>query len=257
MKGRLYDAAAIGSENFLIARKLVDPKAVQELKAALTAALAEDEAARGRHYPYFGMVHALMSRGEPFLRLLGHPPLLELARAVLGKGCIIYAYNSSSMPPHRSNYSRAIHVDSPRLVPGYITNLAVTIALDPFRDENGAMEIAPTLAGRPSAPTEEEFLRHRIVLNDLEPGDAIFFNARCWHRGGVNSTGAWRHAVTMNLCRAYMRTQFDYPSMLGAAKLEGLSEDVRQLLGAFVRMPKSLDEFLLPPDSRPYRPGQE
>ena len=250
-------AADVNAEGFAIARGLLDAGWVARIKAALQAVLAEDEAKFGRDYRYFGMVHALMTRHDAFLDLLGHPGLLEVARAVLGKGFIVYAYNSSSMPPRGTNYSRSIHVDSPRLIPGYVTNLAVTIALDPFTDENGAMEIAASLRDRLEAPSEEEFQKHKRVLNDLKPGDAIFFNARCWHRGGVNKTEGWRHSATMNLCRPYMRQQFDYPAMLGEAKLRGLAPDVAQMVGGFVRMPKSLDEFLLPPESRPYRPGQE
>ena len=48
---------------------------------------------------------------------------MDPVEAVLGPGCIVYAYTSSSMPPHRSNYSGRIHVDSPRVIPGYMTNL--------------------------------------------------------------------------------------------------------------------------------------
>ena len=54
-----------------------------------------------------------------------------------------------------------------------------------------------------------------------------------------------------------MRQQFDYPRMLGEVTLSQLSPELQQFLGYHVRMPTSLAEFLLPPDVRPYRAGQE
>ncbi len=199
-------------------------------------ALDEDDSRYGREYKFRGMVHALMSRGPAFLDLLGNPAIRRICKSVLGQGCIVHAYNSSSMPPGASNYSRSIHVDSPRLIPGYLTNMGITIALDPFNAETGGMEIMPLSFDFGEAPDEMAFQKgaERPLL---APGDAILFNARCWHRGGVNRGQNWRHAVTMNVCRAYMRQQFDYPRMLDQLNINGLDEDRRQFLGYHVRQP--------------------
>jgi hypothetical protein len=239
-----------------VLRGAIDGPTIQALKDALIKALAEDDANHGLEYKFRGMVHALMSRGQPFLDLLGNPALRRACKTVLGHGCIVHAYNSSSMPPGTTNYSRTIHVDAPRLIPGYVTNMGVTIALDPFNLENGAMEIMPGSFKLPQAPAELDFQKN-AEQPLLAPGDAILFNARCWHRGGVNRTPNWRHAVTMNICRSYIRQQFDYPRMLDNLHINGLDEDRRQFLGYYVRMPASMAEFLLPADQRPYRPGQE
>lgn len=248
---------AIEVDGAVILRKLVGPTEIRALKEALIRALHEDEIQRGREYRFRGMVHALMTRGEAFFGPLENPGLIGIAKAVLGHGCILHAYNSSSMPPGGSNYSRPIHVDCPRLIPGYITNLGATLALDGFTPENGAMEIAHGLKGQLNAPTEEEFEAAKLRLDDLKAGDAIFFNARCWHRGGINRTNTWRHAITLNFCRAYMRQQFDFSSMIEESRISRMSVQVRGLLGYFVRPPKTMDEFLSPPDQRKYRPGQE
>ncbi|WP_374373264.1 phytanoyl-CoA dioxygenase family protein [Dongia sp.] len=263
-----FDATSLGKDGFLLARdhieregaivmrNLVTPDIAAALKTALIRALAEDAEAHGTEYRFYGMVHALMSRGQPFLDLLSTPALLRICRTVLGHGCIVHAYNSSSMPPSASNYSRSIHVDCPRLIPGYITNLGVTLALDPFTSQNGGMEIVPDSFQVREQLSEEAFAA-KSVRPALNIGDAIIFNARCWHRGGINHTENWRHAVTLNLCRSYMRQQFDYPRMLAPQHVSGLSEDVRQFLGYHVRTPVSMAEFLMPPETRPHRPGQE
>ena len=247
----------VASQGAILLRSVITREEVATLKAALVQALKEDDERLGREYIFRGMVHALMNRGKPFCDLLGNSCLLSIMRAVLGQGCIIHAYNSSSMPPHHTNYSRAIHVDCPRLIPGYITNLGLTLALDAFTPDNGAMQIAPLLFDRAERPTDIEFESQMVVLDNLQPGDAVLFNARSWHRGGLNRTSEWRHAVTMNVCRAYMRQQFDFPRMLREETIAQLDESVKRFLGFYVRMPVSMEEFLLPADQRPYRPGQE
>ena len=156
------------------------------------------------------MVHNLMVRGEPFLRLMENPVLHAYASALLTDTCIVYAYTSSSMPPLGSNYSRRIHVDCPRVIPGYMTNIGVTLALDDFTPMNGATEHLPRSFTRLEKPSEEEFTRDARVVYP-KAGDAIFFNARTWHRGGINQTPAPRHALTLNICRSYMRQRFDLP----------------------------------------------
>lgn len=238
-------------------RRVVSLPLVQELRTALIAAMAGDAQEYGNSYPYPGMVHALMSRDSVFLNFLESPAILAISRATLGHGCIVSAFNSSSMAPQDSNYTSRIHVDSPRLVPGYITNIGFVLALDTFTKSNGAMEIAPSLVGYANCPSEHQFNAAKIILDHLTPGDAVCFNARCWHRGGINRTASPRHSITLNVCRAFMRQQFDYPRLLGDRTISQLSPDLQQFLGYYVRMPTSMSEFLLPPDIRPYRAGQE
>lgn len=247
----------IEEKGAVIIRGLINQEEAGILKENLARSIKEDEDKRGRDYLFYGMVHALMTRGQCFIDLLEDEGITKTVRNVLGHGAIVYAYNSSSMPTSDTNFSRTIHVDSPRLIPNYLTNVAVTIALDPFTSENGAMEILPLSFNKSEMPSEIEFEQNAVKLDNLEIGDAIIFNARCCHRGGINKTDEWRHAVTMNICRSYMRQQFNYPKMFSKEQESEFSENVKQFLGYYVRSPKSLDEFLLPPNERPYRPGQE
>ena len=241
----------------VIIKNIISPETVFELKSSLISSIEEDEKKRGKDYIFYGMIHALMARNQSFLDLLTNSTILSLVRAILGKGAIVHAYNSSSMPPAGSNFSRSIHVDCPRLIPNYISNMGITIALDKFTNENGAMEIISDSFHQEKAPSEAEFEQKMFKLNNLEAGDAIFFNARCWHRGGINTTNDWRHAVTINCCRAFMRQQFDFPTMFSEEKSKEFSEDLKQFLGYFVRIPKSMEDFLLPADKRLYKSGQE
>ncbi|HVR40182.1 MAG TPA: phytanoyl-CoA dioxygenase family protein [Thermoanaerobaculia bacterium] len=252
------DAANEVRENgAVLLRGIVPMPLVARLYDELARATEEDAARFGPSHPFPGMVHALMTRGDSFLDLLGVDAIRAVCRAILGHGAVIHAYNSSSLPPLQSNYAGRIHVDSPRHIPGYITNLGIAFPLDEFTRENGAMEIWPSSFHLTATPSVEKFDANKVVLAGLGPGDAVLSNARCFHQSGVNTTNKWRRAVTMNICRAYMRQQFDYPRMLAPEVVERLSEDVRQFLGFHVRMPASMEEFLAPPDQRPYRAGQE
>lgn len=188
------------------------------------------------------MVHNLMVRGDPFLRLIENPVIHAYLNAAFSDACILYAYTSSSLPPNGSNYSRRIHVDSPRVIPGYATNVGFLVALDDFTLDNGATYILPRSFQRADPPSEEEFLANAVRLTP-KTGEGIFFNARCWHMGGHNKTDKPRHAVTMNICRSFMRQRFDYPRLVPPQLVETLGPVGKRFLGFNVRVPASLEEY--------------
>jgi ectoine hydroxylase-related dioxygenase (phytanoyl-CoA dioxygenase family) len=201
------------------------------------------------------MVHNLMIRGLPFLRLLENRVIHAYLDEILSDTCIVYAYTSSSMPPRGTNYSRRIHVDCPRMIPGYVTNVGITLALDDFTKENGATELLPNSQWRVDMPNDAEFDRNAIRLMP-EAGQAIVFNARTWHRGGVNQTNEPRHAITINVCRSFMRQRFDYPRLMPPELLDQLGPVGRRFLGFNVRVPTSLEEYYVPEEQRLYKGGQ-
>ena len=209
----------------------------------------------GKTYQDANMVYALMNRADCFARLLENERLHAYIDAVLGETSILYAYTSSSMPPNGTNYSNRVHVDAPRFIPGYVTNAGMVIALTDWTPENGAMSALPGSPHRPDPPTLEEYDANCVRILP-KAGQAIFFNARCWHRGERNTTDKPRHAVTMNCCRSYMRTQFDWPRMVRPDVVDKLGEVGRRFLGFNVRMPQSLEEFYVPEEQRLYKANQ-
>lgn len=203
------------------------------------------------------MVHNCFIYSEKLFEVLNVPLLRACTDALLCRNAIVYAYQSSSAPPYQSNYGRRIHVDAPRFIPGYRTNLGFILALDDFTPENGATEVLPRSHRESAAPSEADF-ESRMKQLLCSRGDAIFFDARLWHRTGLNRIAEWRHALTVNFCRPYMRTRFDFPKMIAQSGLvEPPSSEARRYLGYDVRMPSSVAEFYLPPDQRLYKPNQE
>ena len=247
----------IQTEGSAILPGVLDAEYIARAKRDLGEAI-EKEAAHhgGTDYKDYGMVLLCSLYGPTFVELLENSALLDPIEAVLGEGCIVYAYTSSSMPPFGGNLSSRIHVDCPRLIPDYITNLGVTILLDDFTEDNGATWYLPRSQTRAEAPSAEQFYAEakRLVA---PAGSAWFFNARLWHAGGKNSTDHWRHALTLNMCRPYMKQRLDIPramAHLDTAKLPGRA---RQKLGFDAQVPASYDEYYAPPERRKFKQKAE
>jgi ectoine hydroxylase-related dioxygenase (phytanoyl-CoA dioxygenase family) len=246
----------VHERGFTVVPGVLPPENIPELRRLLQACIDADlEKWRGRPYPDAWMVHNLMARDVKFARLMENPVLQAYLCALLGETCIVYSYTSSSMPPGGSNYSNRIHVDCPRVIPGYMTNVGAILALDDFIPANGATYFLPGSFTRAAPPSREEFFAaaERVLPR---AGDLVLFNARTYHLGGENRTDKARHAVTLNVCRAYMRQRFDYPRLIPEAIVSRLTEVGRRFLGFHVRMPTSLEEYYLPEDQRLYKTNQ-
>ena len=244
---------AIQDEGYVVVRDVLSPDFVDRAKVALERAIDADAARYGpRAERDYGMVLLCALHGGAFLELFDNDRLFQPFNETLGDECIVYAYTSSSMPPNGRNYSVRVHTDSPRLVPGYVTNMGVTILLDDFTEENGATWYLPRSHNRADAPGEKEF--YRTAKRLIAPaGTAFFFNARLWHAGGHNTTGRWRHGLTINMCHAYMKQRIDIPRAMTGMDLSNLSERALQKLGFRSQPPASLEEYYLPPEQRSYR----
>jgi len=246
----------VRARGFAVVRDCVDPALATEWRDALDVLVKAQRAAiseRTAQDDY--MVHNPMMLDAGFYAVLEHPAVVAALDGLLGDTSIVYACTSSSMPAGGSNYSRRVHVDCPRVIPGYITNIGVIVALDDFTPENGATYFLPGSFERLDAPTEEEFFAHAERVFPRR-GDLVVFNARTFHYGGLNSTDSDRHALTLNACRSYMRQRFDYPRMIAPDVASTLSPVVRRLLGFDVRVPASMEEYYLPEDQRLYKANQ-
>lgn len=243
----------IQSEGYAILDGILSREVLEPLKAELAAAIEEEEVYRSKkNVPsHRGMVLLCSLYGGKLVDILDSESLMRPFERVLGEGCIVYAYTSSSMPPGNTNYSGRVHVDSPRIIPGYVTNMGATILLDDFTEENGATWFLPGSQGRTDAPSDEEFYAKakRVIA---PAGSVFYFNARLWHAGGINHTGRWRHALTINMCRPYMKQRIDIPRAMAHMNHPAYSPRVRQKLGFLTQTPANYDEYYAPPDQRKF-----
>jgi hypothetical protein len=228
-------------------------RSILELESAIEK---EAEFHGTKNYRDYGMVLVCPVYGGAFNEVFDNAAFMMPFNQVLGEGSIVYAYTSSSMPKAGSNYSARIHQDCPRHIPGYRTNVGATVLLQDFTEENGATYFLPCSQDRRTAPTEAEFMAGARRL--LAPaGSVCFFDALVWHRGGENHTTAWRHALTLNMARSFMKQRLDIPRMLSPEVAAALSPTAKQKLGFLAQVPASLTEYYAPPHLRKYQQAPE
>jgi ectoine hydroxylase-related dioxygenase (phytanoyl-CoA dioxygenase family) len=241
----------------VVVRDVLEPDFCANAKRELEKAMeAEVRYHQTRDYKDYGMVLLCSLYGGAFWTLFDQPRLIAGFDAILGAGCIAYAYTSSSMPPSAVNYSGRVHVDCPRIIPGYITNMGATILLDDFTEENGATWYLPNSHTMAQPPDEKSFYANarRVIA---PAGSVWFFNARVWHAGGANKTNRWRHALTINMARPWMKQRLDIPRAMAHLDLSKLSPVARQKLGFDAQVPASYDEYYAPPEQRKFKQKAE
>jgi len=245
---------ALDADGAAVVPSVLTLSKVAALRQELECAIAEDAIAFPDVFDR-GMVHNCMVRGNEMLTLLDHPVLNAYLKAALSETCIIYAYQSSSLPPDEGNYGSRIHVDSPRFIPGYTTNLGVILALDDFTLDNGATYYLKGSHRSSEIPLPEYFFANASRAL-CKAGDMILFNGRVVHAAGINRTNRTRHSLTINVCRSFMRQRFDFPRLVPKEMIDRLGADGKRLIGMNVRMPVNLSEFYLPEDQRLYKSNQ-
>ncbi|MFN5370369.1 MAG: phytanoyl-CoA dioxygenase family protein [Bacteroidia bacterium] len=201
-------------------------------------------------------MHDLICKNIIFGKTLEDRRLQQLIGAILGEYWIMYAYTSSSLPPNGANYGSRIHVDSPRFIPNYATNVGVIWALNDFTIENGSTHVLPGSHNSELEPSKEYFEKNSIRLTCKE-GDLIIFNARLFHCAGINFTNKFRHALTLNACRPYMKQRMDWVRFVPESISKQLNAQARRILGFDTRIPTNLKEFFLPENQRFYKSNQE
>lgn len=247
----------IKTQGYSIVRNALPELFIRKAKFELFQAINSEVKYHGtKKYLDYGMVLLCSLYDKVFCDLFEIDLVTEPFNAILGEGCIVYAYTSSSMPPNAANYSERIHTDCPRIIPGYITNLGATILLDDFTEENGATWFLPYSQERFTPPKSEEFYQESLRLIE-KAGSIFFFNARLWHAGGKNLTNEWRHALTINMVRPWMKQRIDIPRAMEHMDLNNISDRAKQKLGFYAQVPSNYSEYYVPLEHRKFKQKTE
>ena len=249
--------AAIEEQGYAVVQNMISKEYCKDTIPELELAMEKEAAFHGtKDYKDYGTLLACPIYGGNFLKLADTPELMEPFNWILGDTCIIYVYTSSSVPPHKTNYTSRIHVDRPHFVPGYIEALGCLVLLNDFTEENGGTWILPGSHKIAEEPDKDYFFKHAIRL--VAPaGSVLYFNLRIWHASGNNSTDQWRHCLGIGMVRGYLKQRIDLPKALSKVDISGVSDFGLQKLGFFAQPPSSLEEFYQPLAQRKYRQRSE
>ena len=242
----------ISTEGYAVVQTDISNSILTSMRSELINAIeAEDRWHGSQNHVDQSMVLVCPLYSTMFNSILEDQTIWQATSELLGDNAIVYAFTSSSMPPTSTNYSHRIHNDCPRQIPDYLTNVGLTFPLDPFSLDNGATYVLPGSHRWVEPPTESQFTAgaERFVA---EPGTALLFDARLWHSGGLNQTPHWRHSLTVNFCRSWMKQRVDLPRLLGAGYRSQISERAAQRLGYWSQVPASYYEYYQPAHRRLY-----
>jgi len=255
IEGHIYNMKTRG---YTVFPKYLSKTMSEKLKKQLVADLAKydpqqydsERSVLDRHH-----LHDLMCRDISYAKLLEDERLQQILAPLLGEFWTMYAFTSSSAAPGSTNYGGRVHVDSPRWIEGYPTNIGVLWALDEFTVNNGGTKVLPGSHHADMIPTQEYFDENAVQV-ECPQGSMIVFDARVVHSTGFNATKQWRHALTLNACRSYMKQRMDWPQFIPAVISDELNLQARRIIGFDTRVPKSLEELFVPPEERLYKANQ-
>lgn len=248
---------SIQTRGYAVVSRYLTAHECEILRAGMMKAIESFRPVEGSQRSYLDrhQMHDLICNDLNFARLLEDPRLQQIVAPLLGDYWIMYAATSSSIPPRGENYSGRLHVDSPRFHPGYTFNVGIIWTLNEYTVDNGAVKVLPGSHHVNEVPSLEYFEKNAVrVLCD--EGSLIVFNAKTYHRTYENCTDKWRHSMTMNACRSYMKQRMDWVRFIPAEISEQLNPLARRLIGFDTRLPSSLEEFFVPEDERLYKPNQ-
>jgi ectoine hydroxylase-related dioxygenase (phytanoyl-CoA dioxygenase family) len=193
-------------------------------------------------YKFYGYVLSNAKYGGSFLEVFDNDNITDPINWIMGENSIIYSYTSSSMPPHKGNDASHIHVDCPIFLENYILRMGVLLPLVDFTEDNGASYYLEGSHKDEAMPDVDRFYKDATRLI-MKAGQGCFFNTRVWHAGGINKTENWRHALTINICRPWMKQYIDTPRLLADTDLSNASERALQKLGFYCQPPTSYKEY--------------
>lgn len=230
-------------KGFYIVDSVLTKDFIDMIKIELKEALRKEVEFMGTEkYKFYGYVLSNAKYGGLFLDIFNNNAMMQPINWILGENSTIYSYTSSSLPPFKGNDSSHPHVDCPVFIKDYVLRMGLMLPLVDFTEENGATWFLESSHKEEKISSETFFYENADRLL-VKAGSAFFFNTRLWHAGGKNKTDQWRHALTINFCRPWMKQYIDTPRLLEQTDLSEVSNNVLQKLGFYSQPPTSYEEY--------------
>ncbi len=231
------ELARLESDGFVILERVLDARALDELKSALAPYEANRPMGRNDFEGERSQrVYSLAAKGDAFLRLAEHPRVIKLVEARLLPNFLLSTMQSIRL--HAGENAQAWHTDDafylvPR--PRGTLGLSAIWAIEDFTDANGATEVIPgSHAWGAEHPDERE---HRVERAVMAAGSVIVFDAALWHRGGANVSRGTRLAVSPQYCQPWLRPQESQLLIVPPERARACTPRMRAMLGYSIHPP--------------------
>jgi ectoine hydroxylase-related dioxygenase (phytanoyl-CoA dioxygenase family) len=184
--------------------------------------------------------HAIVGKHPHFYEFYLNPPVMDIVRAVLGDGALLYDGNIRvPMPTGRRDAAKGfqVHVDREdyTVLPfaggtHFPMALNVVWCLVDFDRGNGGTLLWPG-SHRSCAVPDPDRDPDGAIQVEASAGSAIVWDAALWHQGGINRGTEPRWTVIGYYLRPWLRGKTDSIRMLPPAAVRRMSAAARRLVG--------------------------
>jgi hypothetical protein len=157
-----------------------------------------------------------LSYDDSFLQVATLPPVLEVARRVLGENIVLLQQNGIINQPNLTQYQSRWHRDLPyqHFVSSQKLAVNALLCVDDFTFDTGGTYVLP------GSQMFEEFPSARLVSQceravEAAAGSVIMMDAMLYHRAGTNVSAAPRRGVNHVIGKPLLAQQIDIPRLLG------------------------------------------
>ena len=203
-----------------------------------------------------GTLRFMMAEDKHFLTIMNQRPVMTIIEALLSPNCILHLQNGIVLFPAEQHQQAAWHQDYRRWMGGLDVSFNAFFMIDDFTTENGGTLVVPGTHLSEERPSDDYLNANKVQITG-KAGSVLIFNSRVWHAGGSNLTDKPRRAINHQYTYSYIRQQVDYAHCLPEDDYADLPDRIQQLLGRYVRLPKSIFEFRVPAAERLHRSGQD
>lgn len=230
-------------KGFTLIAKVLNNAIMQEMKDIIISSLKYENEKYEKSKDQIYRLYTCIAYSDIFMEILDFPVIKETIEVLFQERYpIIHVYSNSSIPPHSQNGYGIMHVDAPRYYSDFAEGIGLLVMLDDFTGDNGGTFFLEGSHKNDTPPAKEYFQKNAKQITG-KAGDIVFFNPRCWHAAGYNSTDHWRHSLSIGFSRPYLQQHVDIASLLIIENRIPESSFLKQLSGIYSLPCENIDDF--------------
>ena len=221
-------------------------------------------------------IYTLVARDKVFQDVVEDPRILTLCDQFLMPNYLLTASQAIVIGPNET--PQPWHTDDAfyRIArPRPMVSLSTIVAVEDFTAENGGTQLVPGSHLWGDKQLEDAYSGNNLndetstidpfdalsLTMEMPAGSCLVFTGTLLHRGGENSSGGTRRALSNQYCEPWARTQENFFLGIPPAEVAQMSATVQSLLGYSIHPPfmgqvtashpnKALGENYVPPAFR-------